>query len=266
MYSYDFYEWVAFFIAYCFIGWAGESLYVSLEHKKWVNRGFLHGPFLPIYGFGAIIILLSTIPVRNSIPLVFLFGMLGATLLEYLTGYVMEQIFHVKYWDYTYEPFNLNGYICLGCSITWGLCSILLTAFIHKPTERLVIAIPERILIVLDVVFLVYFIWDIIMSAEAAFGLKKIIMESEQIQHLQKRLDVFIAFAEDDREEFEKNLAESREEIDKRLAEAKERFSKNRAKRIAKARSIVRRNPGATIRKHSLQFKSLEEFFNNLSH
>ena len=103
MFAYNLWQWIAFFIIYCLIGWIGESLYVSWEHRKWVNRGFLHGPFLPIYGFGAVIILISTIPVRNNYFLIFLFGMLGATLLEYFTGWAMEQIFHVKYWDYTYD-------------------------------------------------------------------------------------------------------------------------------------------------------------------
>ena len=83
MFAYNLWQWIAFFIIYCLIGWIGESLYVSWEHRKWVNRGFLHGPFLPIYGFGAVIILISTIPVRNNYFLIFLFGMLGATLLEY---------------------------------------------------------------------------------------------------------------------------------------------------------------------------------------
>ena len=86
MFAYNLWQWIAFFIIYCLIGWIGESLYVSWEHRKWVNRGFLHGPFLPIYGFGAVIILISTIPVRNNYFLIFLFGMLGATLLEYFTG------------------------------------------------------------------------------------------------------------------------------------------------------------------------------------
>ena len=86
MFAYNLWQWIAFF------GWIGESLYVSWEHRKWVNRGFLHGPFLPIYGFGAVIILISTIPVRNNYFLIFLFGMLGATLLEYFTGWARSSM------------------------------------------------------------------------------------------------------------------------------------------------------------------------------
>ena len=86
MYEYSVFEWISFFMIYCFLGWMFESLYVSWECKKWVNRGFLNGPFLPIYGFGAIIMLFVDLPVKNNIILIFLFGMMAATILEYITG------------------------------------------------------------------------------------------------------------------------------------------------------------------------------------
>lgn len=136
MYGYSIEQWITFFAVYCFVGWGFESIYVSIEHRKWVNRGFLNGPFLPIYGFGAIIMLFAALPVRDNIALTFLFGMAGATALEYFTGYVMEKMFHVKYWDYTYEPLNVDGYICLGCSLMWGALSVLLVRVVHRPTER----------------------------------------------------------------------------------------------------------------------------------
>lgn len=86
---------------------------MSAKSGKWVNRGFLHGPALPIYGSGAIVILVSTIGVRDSIPLIFLLGMLSSTILEFVTGYCMERMFGVRYWDYSKKPFNLMGHICL---------------------------------------------------------------------------------------------------------------------------------------------------------
>lgn len=120
-----------FFFLYCFLGWVWESCYVSAKRRQWVNRGFLHGPMLPIYGTGAVIILLATIPVRDSLWLVFLLGMLAATALEYVTGAAMEALFKVRYWDYSKQPFNLNGYICLTSSLAWGAFSILLVRFLH---------------------------------------------------------------------------------------------------------------------------------------
>ena len=86
------------FFSYSFLGWVWECLYVSLRRREWINRGFLRGPWLPIYGTGAVLILLATLPVRESGALVFLLGMVTATALEYVTGAAIEKIFHVRYW------------------------------------------------------------------------------------------------------------------------------------------------------------------------
>lgn len=217
MYTYDVYTWVAFFALYCFIGWAGESLYESVKYKKWINRGFLNGPFLPIYGSGAIIILFATLPVRHNAVLVFIFGMLSATILEYFTGWVMESIFKVRYWDYTVQPFNLNGYICLGTSIAWGVCSEILIFLLHKPVEKLVLSIDKNILRIIVIVFAVYFVVDVVLSAQEAFNLRKLIKESiannEELRRLQKRLDVVIAVIDDSKEKFKSNVEQKRQEM-----------------------------------------------------
>ena len=127
MYSYTFIQWILFFFIYCFLGWIWECLYVSIKgsyrNKKWtfVNRGFLNGPFIPIYGFAAISILLTTIHLRTNTIAVFIIGALTATLFELITGYFMEKIFKVKYWDYSDRPLNFKGYICLHVSIFLGI-------------------------------------------------------------------------------------------------------------------------------------------------
>ena len=81
MYSYSVAQWILFFFAYCFLGCVWECCYVSVKERHWVNRGFLNGPCLPIYGFGAIAILFLTLPVRHNLTAVFFLGMFGATLL-----------------------------------------------------------------------------------------------------------------------------------------------------------------------------------------
>lgn len=117
MYVYSPGQWALLFFFYCFCGWVWESCYVSAKQRRWVNRGFLHGPLLPIYGSGAIIILFVTLPVADNFWLVYLLGTLAATALEYVVGAVMEQLFKVRYWDYSKQPCNLHGYICLSSSI-----------------------------------------------------------------------------------------------------------------------------------------------------
>lgn len=98
--QYSLTQWLLFFFLYCFLGWIWECLYVSAHEKKWINRGFLYGPLIPIYGFGAIIVFLITLSVRDSIPKIFIVGVSCSTALEYGTGVVMQKLFHRRYWDY----------------------------------------------------------------------------------------------------------------------------------------------------------------------
>lgn len=206
MYVYTLGQWLLFFFLYCFLGWVWESCYVSAKRRQWVNRGFLHGPMLPIYGTGAVIILLATIPVRDSLWLVFLLGMLAATALEYVTGAAMEALFKVRYWDYSKQPFNLNGYICLTSSLAWGAFSILLVRFLHPPVEDLVLRLPAFLADALACVLTVYFTADTVRSFQAAMDLREVLTrlteENEDLRRLAKRAEVISAFAEEDLRRF----------------------------------------------------------------
>ena len=97
---YTVHQWVLLFYLYCFMGWIWESCYVSLKNHKWVNRGFLKGPLLPIYGSGAIVVLISTLVVQKNLVLVFIIGMIAATILEYITGALMEKLFQLTLCKY----------------------------------------------------------------------------------------------------------------------------------------------------------------------
>ena len=200
-YQYTFIQWLLFFFIYCFLGWVWESCYVSIKKREWINRGFLHGPMLPIYGSGAIIVLLCTIGERDQVILIFIFGMTGATILEYVTGACMERLFRVRYWDYSHMPLNLKGYICLPVSLGWGVFSVLLVRVIHVPIENLVLQIPERIAEVVSVVCSSAFAVDFTLSFSEAMDLRDMLIRlsdsNEKIQRLQKRLEVVSAFAED---------------------------------------------------------------------
>ena len=195
-----------FFFLYCFLGWVWESCYVSAKRRQWVNRGFLHGPMLPIYGTGAVIILLATIPVRDSLWLIFLLGMLAATALEYVTGAAMEALFKVRYWDYSGKPFNLNGHICLTSSLAWGAFSILLARVLHPPFEDLVLWLPSFLTDALACALTVYTTADTVRSFQAAMDLREILTrlteENEDLRRLAKRAEVISAFAEEDLRRF----------------------------------------------------------------
>ena len=224
MHVYSAGQWVLLFFFYCFCGWVWESCYVSLCQRHWVNRGFLRGPLLPIYGSGAIIILFVTLPVAGNLWLVWLFGMLAATLLEYVTGAAMEALFKVRYWDYSKQKFNLNGHICLSSSIAWGFFSILLVRFIHPPIGRLLADVPAWLVDPLALVLTAVFTVDVVQSVQAALDLREVLSklteENEELRRLAKRAEVAAAFAEDDlrrfreKTELEKRLLQSRVETE----------------------------------------------------
>ena len=238
MQSYHLTQWVLFFFIYSFIGWVWECCFVSVRKRRWVNRGFMYGPMLPIYGFGALAVLISTIRVRDSIPLIFLFGMVGATLLEYVTGAVMERLFNVKYWDYSNQKFNLNGYICLTSSLGWGLFSVLLVKFVHVPIEGAVLKIPTIIAEGIAFVLTVAAAVDVTQSFNDAMDLKRILAQLEeskkQIRKMQEKCKVASeAFVEESRqragefvEDYRRRVEEHVEDYRGRAEEMAEDYKK----------------------------------------
>ena len=185
-------QWVLLFFLYSVLGWVWESCYVSLKSRQWVNRGFLHGPWLPIYGSGAVVILLLTLPARGRPALIFLLGMVGATVLEYVTGAVMEKLFHMRYWDYSDKPLNVNGHICLPVSIAWGGFSLLLIYLLHPPVEDLVFWLPGAVTEKVCLCLAVLFAADTALSVQKALDLKALLTSlsatSQRLQALEEKL------------------------------------------------------------------------------
>ena len=217
MHAYTVSQWLLFFYIYCFFGWVWECCYVSARKGKWVNRGFLHGPALPIYGSGAMVILVSTIGVRDNIALIFLFGMISSTILEFVTGYCMEKMFGVRYWDYSNQPLNLMGHICLFVSLGWGVFSVLLVRIVHRPIEGIVYMLPDTITDIIAFVLTIAMAVDFTQSFNEAMDLKaaieKLANSNEQIRILAKRLEVASAFVEDDYNKMKEKFAEGKASV-----------------------------------------------------
>lgn len=228
-------QWVLFFFFYCLCGWVWESCYVSIRQRRWVNRGFLHGPLLPIYGSGAIMILLFTLPVRNYPVLLYLSGAAAATLLEYATGAAMERLFKVRYWDYSNQKFNMNGYICLSSSIAWGFFSILLVNLVHPPIARLLLSIPAAFAEPLALVLVAAFTVDTVRSVQAALDLRamleKLTEENEELRRLARRVEIVSAFAEEDLQKFRDRTQVERILLQDRLKAERQKRIENKAER-----------------------------------
>ena len=191
-------NWLMLFYIYSFLVLCFESTYVSIQHKKWINRSFMRGPFLPLYGSGAVIMLFVTIPVRDNVFLTFLFGAVGATILEYFTGAAMEALFKVRYWDYSNNRFNLNGHICLGTTIAWGFLTLAMVHILQTPVEAVVNAIPPRPEGIIALVVTIYIAADFSLSFKAALDIKDLLAKmtaaKEEMDKVQTRLDAIIAF------------------------------------------------------------------------
>lgn len=228
--NYTMIQWVAYFLIYCFIGWCYESAYVSIKHKRWVNRGFMRGPFLPLYGSGAIVMLVVTIPFRDNLLLTFLAGCAGATALEYVTGVCMEALFKIRYWDYSNRRFNFQGHICLAATLAWGAFTILMTRFIHTPIEHFVLGLPQIVVSIVTTLVTGVCIVDFTLSFRTALDIKDVLVKLEEVreemERLQKRMDVILAFAEDSREQAVLNTYERLDELtdslEARFAQIKE--------------------------------------------
>lgn len=221
--QYSVYQWILFFYVYSFLGWMFESAYVSLLKRKWVNRGFLHGPFLPIYGGGAVMMLFVSYPFKSNLILTYFAGVVGATLLELATGVLMESIFKIRYWDYSKQPFNYKGYICLSSSIAWGFFTIGMNEGIHPWVLRAISHIPVPVLHAAMGITTVFLLVDMAASVKEALDLRNMLEKWEEIHgemlRLRKRADVVIACLDDSWKEFMENrpVIDRLEEVHKEM-------------------------------------------------
>ncbi|HPP31787.1 MAG TPA: putative ABC transporter permease [Soehngenia sp.] len=187
-----FFYYFFYFIIYSILGWISEVLFHLYTEKKFINRGFLNGPWCPIYGTGAItmIILLNRLP-HNPI-LIFLAGAILASLIELVTGIILEKLFGNRWWDYSDDKFNIKGYISLKFSILWGIATLILMQFIQPTIEMFLSNFSLPSLVIIHNILLVAFVVDVTLTISSLIELKNILMELRNIAselNLQKLQD-----------------------------------------------------------------------------
>ena len=269
---YRFYQWMAFFYIYCICGWIWETTYVSVCERHYVNRGFLHGPLIPLYGSGAVAMLFLALPVKDNLALTYLVGVVGATLLELVTGWVMETIFKVKYWDYSKQKIQFRGYICLSSSLFWGVLTIALVRFLHGPVERFVLRQPDWLVVTGVSLFTGGFIFDVAVSTKEALDLRKVLVAMEklraEIDEVQRELSLRLEQGyqtaavrleqtkeqladrvEQSREQLAGRMEQSRRQLERTLAALNEQKEKQLGEFQMTHRRLLRRHPSATIGK-----------------
>ena len=152
------------FVLYSFLGWACESAYCSIPAGRFVNRGFLTGPFCPIYGAGALLIAAALAPLKGRIFLLFVASAMLTSLLEYMTGLLLETLFHVKYWDYSGYRFNLQGRVCLRNSLMFGAGGVAVVYFLEPALLTVIGWIPGAVVPFLFWGLAFYFLSDTVLT------------------------------------------------------------------------------------------------------
>lgn len=164
------YRYLWYFVLYAFLGWCLEEVFCTVTTGKLVNRGFLNGPVCPIYGFGMVLVT-AVLGGVTQLWQLYLLGALLTSAVELLGGWLLKKLFHTRWWDYSAQPFNLGGYICLKMSLAWGVAVVAAVRGVHPPVSDLISRMPYGVGVPLLAVLLALFAAD---AAVTVLAIRKI--------------------------------------------------------------------------------------------
>lgn len=235
------------FFVYAFLGWCTEVSFAALTSGRFVNRGFLNGPVCPIYGVGVVIVLFFLEPLRKNTVLLFVGSVLLTSLLEWLTGFVLEKIFHQRWWDYSNEPFNLGGYICLRFSIAWGLACLIVVDIIHPSIVWLIHLVPHTLGLILLALFSAGMLVDLAATVRTIARMNRQLTQLDELagrikalsnelgENLAERVIDAAERGNDLKEDFQENLedvkdalVQRREDLQENLDDVKDALAQRR--------------------------------------
>ena len=263
------YQIVFFFFIYAFLGWCTEVIYACVNSGKFVNRGFLNGPYCPIYGFGVVAVVMCIYPVKDNLPVLFFGSVILTTALEFVTGFILEKIFNEKWWDYSDEHFNIKGYICLKFSLMWGLACIIVVRVIHPLIIKFVDFVPRLIGIIIISVLSAGILSDIIITVLAIMKIRKNIRLIQSISDEMRNISDFtgekiyekVSTIMEKNEEYKEKISEKCQHLE----EIKEKYKNITAsngiinKRIENAFPKLKINTRKTFRELIEEIKSNKE-------
>ncbi|MDD7266840.1 MAG: putative ABC transporter permease [Lachnospiraceae bacterium] len=277
--------WLAYFYSYCFLGWVWETIYVWIADRKPSNRGFLIGPVIPLYGFGACALLLIVSRLGNGVVTLFLLGFVGASLLELITGVVMERIFETKYWDYSHLPLNFKGYICLPISIGWGVFSTVLIRVVHPIVSGTVQMIEIDRLRLALIVSSILFVIDVIYSTLEAIDLRELLAKQLAYTKEKFRLENRLSYLTELRDravdglknapgkavgsirEMPSRASSGLRDIEEEITNLKQELSritnswqKEIGRKLRAGLRVLRRNPHTSSKRYSFGLEEIKKF------
>lgn len=182
------YQMCWYFFLYSFFGWVIEVIFHAVSMGQIINRGFLNGPICPIYGVGVLsVFALVNILKSRGMPMgdlsIFLFGLILATLVELIGGWLLDKCFHARWWDYSERPLNFHGYICLKFSLIWGVAILLVVRILQKHVEHQSIFLTaSKLGWILIVVFSVAFLADFIVTVSIIQGFNKKLTKLDELR------------------------------------------------------------------------------------
>ncbi|MBZ4647302.1 MAG: hypothetical protein JG777_2791 [Clostridia bacterium] len=241
-----------YFVIYSFLGWCMETIYATYKEKRFANRGFLNGPFCPVYGFGALILIILLEPIRNPL-LLFICAMVLTSILEYITGLILEKSFHSTWWDYSSQPFNIKGRICLRFSIYWGAVSVIILRVFHPHIQRIIMFIPVRYGIMVFYILSLYFLADFIIAVISAINLN---FRLRQLHSISVELKSRIEHAKE-------LTIEKIEEVEGKLQELRDRYEFLLHRKDIGHSRLIRAFPTLRSKKFDSMLKEIRKVINH---
>lgn len=207
------------FLYFCFYscaGWCMETVYCSILEKRFVPRGFLHGPLCPIYGVGVLLMILFFAPLKNNLIVFYVVSTVVMSSWEYFVGWFLEVTTHMKYWDYSMYRFNLKGRICLWVCLVWGLLSYVCIFWIHPPVAALFAQIPLLTRQIVAIVLAVAVLADAVLTIRELALMTKAL---NKLQSLSTELQLQVALG---KMELSDRLSDAKDMVTDKLQDAKE--------------------------------------------
>lgn len=177
----EIYYAMLYFFIYSFCGWCTEVAYAASKEKIFVNRGFLRGPICPVYGFGVVAVVTLLESYRSNIVILYIASVIVVTAIEWITGFILEKMFHNKWWDYSDMPLNLNGYVCLLFSLVWGVACVIIVKWIHPFIKKGAAVLPKGLGITLIIIFGIAVFADLYVTVTTILKLNRHLEKMEEI-------------------------------------------------------------------------------------
>lgn len=252
----ELYYFALSFFVYGFLGWCTEVAYAAAKQGKFVNRGFLNGPICPVYGIGVGVVVQFLTPVENNLVLLYISSTILVTVIEGITGFLLEKIFHNKWWDYSEQPLNIGGYVCVLFSLIWGVFCVLIVKIIHPLIYKVLTMIPLVLGIVVMACLAVGLLADLYVTASGILKMNRRLEAMEKIAAELKELSDKVG------ENIYENVMEGmefREEKKARIEELKEKYEEMAENRTKVGERLVKAFPKMQVGQHKEIFEELRE-------